>query len=83
MSANSSKAFEAFTLPSGTTLKNRIVKAAMEENLANAQQQPDDALFTLYEAWAKGGAGAIITGNVMVDKMAMTGPIQRACRSCT
>jgi 2,4-dienoyl-CoA reductase-like NADH-dependent reductase (Old Yellow Enzyme family) len=28
----------------------------------------------LYQAWADGGAGLIITGNVMVDGRAMTGP---------
>ncbi|MBT0586594.1 NADH:flavin oxidoreductase/NADH oxidase family protein [Alteromonas oceanisediminis] len=69
-----SDVFRPITLPSGLTIKNRFVKAAMEENLANAQQQPDSALFNLYEAWAKGGVGLILTGNVMVDEYAMTGP---------
>lgn len=66
--------YDSFTLPSGGVLKNRLVKAAMEENLANAQQLPDQALFNLYDAWAKGGVGLIITGNVMIDHLAMTGP---------
>nr|WP_100640750.1 NADH:flavin oxidoreductase/NADH oxidase family protein [Alteromonas facilis] len=66
--------FEPFTLPSGLTLKNRIVKAAMEENLANKFHKPDQKLFNLYEQWAQGGVGLIITGNVMVDHLAMTGP---------
>lgn len=67
-------AFTPLTLNSGLRLKNRLVKAAMEENLANAQQLPDQAIYNLYDAWAKGGAGMIITGNVMIDPLAMTGP---------
>ncbi|CAM2854615.1 NADH:flavin oxidoreductase/NADH oxidase family protein [Pseudoalteromonas distincta] len=66
--------FTSFTLPSGLVLKNRIAKAAMEENLAQEDQTPSQALKNVYSAWAKGGAGLIITGNVMVDHLAMTGP---------
>lgn len=68
------KAFTPYTLPNGQVLKNRITKAAMEENLAAPYHLPGDALFNLYSAWANGGAGLIITGNVMVDHLAMTGP---------
>jgi 2,4-dienoyl-CoA reductase-like NADH-dependent reductase (Old Yellow Enzyme family) len=35
---------------------------------------PGDEMFKLYEAWANGGSGLLITGNVMVDHRAMTGP---------
>lgn len=42
--------------------------------MADPGQIPGDALFNLYSAWAKGGAGLILTGNVMVDPTAMTGP---------
>ncbi|MCC2616025.1 NADH:flavin oxidoreductase/NADH oxidase family protein [Aestuariibacter halophilus] len=70
----SSPLFTTYTLPCGQTVKNRLVKAAMEENMAERQQLPGQALFTLYDAWAKGGVGTIITGNVMVDHLAMTGP---------
>ena len=66
--------FKSLTLPNGTTLPNRIAKAAMEENMANASQAPSNELITLYEAWADGGSGLLITGNVMVDRHAMTGP---------
>ncbi|MBH0040486.1 NADH:flavin oxidoreductase/NADH oxidase family protein [Pseudoalteromonas sp. SWN166] len=66
--------FTSFTLPSGLVLKNRIAKAAMEENLAQEDQTPSQALKNVYSAWAKGGVGLIITGNVMVDHLAMTGP---------
>ena len=66
--------FSALTLASGTTLKNRLVKAAMEENMAVQGQVPGEAMIKLYSTWALGGAGLIITGNVMVDHLAMTGP---------
>ncbi|GEB69378.1 2,4-dienoyl-CoA reductase [Pseudoalteromonas carrageenovora] len=69
-----SAVFTPFTLPSGLTLKNRVVKAAMEENLAEANQTPSQVLKNVYSEWAKGGCGLIITGNVMVDHLAMTGP---------
>lgn len=55
-------------------MPNRLVKAAMEENLSNENLEPDFALWNLYEAWAKGGVGTIITGNVMIDHRSMTGP---------
>jgi 2,4-dienoyl-CoA reductase-like NADH-dependent reductase (Old Yellow Enzyme family) len=67
--------FQPLTLPNGTTLKNRLCKAAMEENLAvQPGQVPGERLFTLYERWARGGVGMILSGNVMVDPSAMTGP---------
>ncbi|KIQ60783.1 NADH:flavin oxidoreductase/NADH oxidase family protein [Pseudomonas fluorescens] len=66
--------FDPLILPNGSTIQNRIAKAAMEENMADADQAPSEALMRLYQAWADGGAGLIITGNVMVDGRAMTGP---------
>lgn len=72
--SSTQNAFSEFTLPCGLTLKNRLVKASMEENLANAQQLPDQALNNLYSKWAAGGVGLILTGNVMIDHLAMTGP---------
>ncbi len=66
--------FAPLTLPNGVVVPNRLAKAAMEENLADAQQLPDKRLFRLYKAWADGGVGLIITGNVMVDPRALTGP---------
>lgn len=66
--------FESIILPSGLRLNNRIVKAAMEENMATELQQPGTDIFNLYNTWAEGEMGAIITGNVMVDSHAMTGP---------
>lgn len=68
------KIFQPLTLPNGTVIANRIAKAAMEENMADANQAPSPALLRLYQAWAEGEAGLLLTGNVMVDRRAMTGP---------
>ncbi|MCA0244059.1 MAG: NADH:flavin oxidoreductase/NADH oxidase family protein [Proteobacteria bacterium] len=68
------KIFEALPLPNGSSIPNRLAKAAMEENMADRDQAPSEALMLLYQAWADGGAGLLITGNVMVDGRAMTGP---------
>lgn len=66
--------FSPLPLRSGAVLENRIAKAAMEENLAGAGQLPDERLVELYRRWSAGGAGLLITGNVMVHAEALTGP---------
>lgn len=66
--------FQSLRLPNGGEIPNRLAKAAMEENLADADQAPSGELMRLYQAWADGGAGLLISGNVMVDRRAMTGP---------
>ena len=70
--------FSPLTLASGHTLANRISKGAMEENMADQAsglgQVPGEQLVNLYSAWASGGAGMLLTGNVMVDERALTGP---------
>lgn len=66
--------FEALQLPNGQVISNRIAKAAMEENMAQVNQAPSEALMRLYQAWAEGEPGLILTGNVMIDRRAMTGP---------
>ncbi|MGE6539361.1 NADH:flavin oxidoreductase/NADH oxidase family protein [Bacillus luti] len=58
-------------LPNGTKIKNRFYKAAMSENFAPKDHNPTQALVTLYEAWANGGAGLLVTGNVMIDRKAI------------
>ncbi len=68
------KMFEKLTLPNGSVIANRIAKAAMEENMADRDQAPSPDLMRLYQSWADGEAGLILTGNVMVDGRAMTGP---------
>ena len=57
-----------------TTFKNRIIKGAMSEALANRAGQPNHLHLGLYEAWAKGDLGCAITGNVMVDIRAKNEP---------
>lgn len=66
--------FTPLILPNGTTIPNRIAKAAMEENMADTDHAPSDALLRMYKTWAEGGSGLILTGNVMVDSRGMTGP---------
>ncbi|ATD64179.1 NADH:flavin oxidoreductase/NADH oxidase family protein [Neisseria weixii] len=57
--------FQHFTFKNGKTAKNRFFKSAMEEQLAK-HNQPTAQLVRLYDKWAKGGAGVLVTGNVMV-----------------
>ncbi|MCX5380391.1 NADH:flavin oxidoreductase/NADH oxidase family protein [Streptomyces sp. NBC_00091] len=67
--------FTPLDLPGGTTLPNRLAKAAMEESLASQPGQlPGARMERLYARWARGGVGLIITGNVMVDRRALTSP---------
>jgi 2,4-dienoyl-CoA reductase-like NADH-dependent reductase (Old Yellow Enzyme family) len=70
----SSELFSPLELRSGLVLENRIAKAAMEENMAGREQLPDHRLISLYRRWGEGGAGLLITGNVMVHAEALTGP---------
>lgn len=66
--------FTPLKLPNGAVLPNRLCKAAMEENLSAPGQVPGAQLRRLYEGWAKGGVGLVLTGNVMVTPSALTGP---------
>ncbi|MFS1511413.1 NADH:flavin oxidoreductase/NADH oxidase family protein [Chengkuizengella sp. SCS-71B] len=66
--------FNEFALKNGTVIKNRLIKAAMSEALANIHFQPNEKIYKLYEAWADGGAGIVITGHVMIDRKALAEP---------
>ena len=55
-------------LPCGLTLKNRIVKSAMSEALADEANNPTDRLVELYQRWSEGGAALLVTGNIPVDR---------------
>lgn len=66
--------FTPLSLANGSELKNRIVKASMEESLAAPGHLPGEQLVKLYQKWGDGGCGLLLTGNVMVDHLAMTGP---------
>lgn len=68
------KPFTPLTLPNGSVIPNRLAKAAMEENMADNDHAPSQELIRLYQSWADGGVGLMITGNVMIDRRAMTGP---------
>lgn len=59
---------ENLRLPCGAVLKNRIAKSGMSEGLATRDGRPTDRLNRLYATWAQGGAGLLITGNVIVDR---------------
>jgi 2,4-dienoyl-CoA reductase-like NADH-dependent reductase (Old Yellow Enzyme family) len=69
-----SELFSPLVLRSGLVVGNRIAKAAMEEGMAGHAQLPDQRLMSLYRRWGAGGAGLLITGNVMVHAEALTGP---------
>ena len=60
-----------FTLPNGSVLKNRIAKSAMSENFGTRKHAPSKGLIHAYRVWAKGNPGLLITGNIMVDSMAL------------
>src|ERR1700732_4066170 len=70
----STELFSPLVLRSGGRLRNRVAKAAMEEGMAAEAQLPDERLISLYRRWGAGGAGLLITGNVMVHAEAVTGP---------
>src|SRR5260370_1997413 len=69
-----SSLFAPLTLPNRAIVPNRIAKAAMEENMADSGQLPGESLRRLYESWAEGGVGLILTGNLMIDPTPLTGP---------
>uniref|UniRef100_A0A914YXQ3 NADH:flavin oxidoreductase/NADH oxidase N-terminal domain-containing protein n=1 Tax=Panagrolaimus superbus TaxID=310955 RepID=A0A914YXQ3_9BILA len=61
--------------------KNRFMKAPLSENLAkwdptNAEISgaPSDLHVNLYEKWAAGGFGVVVTGNVLTDEMHLESP---------
>lgn len=58
---------QPLSLPCGAVLPNRIAKAAMTEGLATPQGVPTEALERLYGLWSDGGAGLLLSGNIIVD----------------
>jgi 2,4-dienoyl-CoA reductase-like NADH-dependent reductase (Old Yellow Enzyme family) len=52
----------------GVELKNRLVRSATHEAMADGEGFPTDRLFKLYERLAKGGVGLIITGYTYVSR---------------
>ena len=62
------------TLRCGTTLPNRLAKAATSEHLADRRGAPTNQLIAAYRALALSGTGLLISGNVMVDGAALEAP---------
>ncbi|TVT79892.1 NADH:flavin oxidoreductase/NADH oxidase family protein [Acinetobacter colistiniresistens] len=61
-------------LACGISVPNRIAKSAMSEQLADRHGSPTTDIQQLYAAWARGGTGLLITGNVMIDHRAFVEP---------
>lgn len=72
--ASALKVAEPLTLPCGVTVKNRFYKSAMNEALAGRDCAPTEEHVRLYRRWAMGGAGVLVTGNVMVDRTQLGEP---------
>ncbi|MEN3938974.1 NADH:flavin oxidoreductase/NADH oxidase family protein [Staphylococcus shinii] len=56
------------------TSKNRFFKASMSETLGDRYNSPTKGIVNLYSRWSTGGAGILMTGNVMVDRNALGEP---------
>ncbi|CAK1742533.1 2,4-dienoyl-CoA reductase-like NADH-dependent reductase (Old Yellow Enzyme family) [Vibrio crassostreae] len=54
-------------LPCGAVIKNRLMKSAMSDSLADGEGNPTHTQSRLYERWAEGGIGLSIVGEVQVD----------------
>lgn len=66
---------EPFVFASGARANNRFFKSAMSEALARGDNHaPVERMERLYRAWAEGGAGVLVTGNVMIDRSALGEP---------
>ncbi len=65
---------QSLTLSNGICIKNRLCKSAMSEALAGRDGAPTPELVRLYSAWAHGGIGLCVTGNVMIDASAIGEP---------
>lgn len=62
------------SLRCGATLENRLCKSAMTEGLADENDGAGERLERLYGRWSDGGAGLLMTGNVMVDRRFLERP---------
>jgi 2,4-dienoyl-CoA reductase-like NADH-dependent reductase (Old Yellow Enzyme family) len=65
---------DPLALPCGATLPNRFLKSAMSETLARTDGLPHEGHRRLYAAFAAGGTGCVVTGNVMIDRTALGEP---------
>lgn len=58
---------QSLDLPCGAVIPNRIGKSATQEGLATPLGHASPLNVTLYRRWSEGGAGLLISGDVMVD----------------
>ena len=65
---------QPLSLPRGRAIPNRIAKSALSEALGTVDNRVTPELVRLYRRWGTGGAGLLITGNVMVDRRALGEP---------
>ena len=65
---------KSFTLPYGQVIKNRICKAAMTERIAKGNNLAHQGHVNLYDRWADGNIGILLTGNVQIDRRNIEGP---------
>jgi len=63
-----------FEITPNAIVKNRFFKSAMSETLGEISGRPQEGLVTLFGRWAQGGAGLLVTGNIMVDSRALGEP---------
>ena len=74
MSSPATTLARPLSLRSHLVLPNRLAKAAMSEDLADDGGGPSDRLVRLYETLGRGGAGLLLTGNVVVAQGGRTEP---------
>lgn len=72
----------SLVLPCGVTLKNRILKSAMTEGMADRNDHATQRHVALYRRWSEGEAGLLISGNVMVDARYLERP-GNVCVECS
>lgn len=65
---------QTLRLPCGAVLKNRLGKSAMTEGLSDPQLRATERHERLYRLWSEGGAGLLLTGNVMIDRRVLERP---------
>ncbi|NMO95592.1 NADH:flavin oxidoreductase/NADH oxidase family protein [Paenibacillus lemnae] len=66
--------FQPLKLPCGVVIKNRFFKSAMSEGMGDDSYGPTQELIHLYKVWGEGGTGLLVTGNVMIDHLALGEP---------
>jgi 2,4-dienoyl-CoA reductase-like NADH-dependent reductase (Old Yellow Enzyme family) len=65
---------QPFVLPCGAVLPNRLCKSAMTEGMGDNYLRATGLHANLYRQWSEGGAGLLITGNVMIDRHVLERP---------